>query len=90
MRNADENSLADFNPDFHDPRLPELLLHYKGRNFPRALSETEAAEYEKYRTERIKRQTPKFLAELQNVYEKDEFIAEELKLYFESLINTDY
>ena len=90
VRNADENSLADFNPDFHDPRLPELLLHYKGRNFPRALSETEAAEYEKYRTERIKRQTPKFLAELQNVYEKDEFIAEELKLYFESLINTDY
>lgn len=90
VRNADENSLADFNPDFHDPRLPELLLHYKGRNFPRALSETEAAEYEKYRTERIKRQTPKFLAELQNVYEKDEFIAEELKLYFESLIDTDY
>ncbi len=90
VRNADENKLADFHPDFHDPRLPELLLHYKGRNFPRSLSETETEEYEKYRTERIKRQAPKFLAELQTIYGKDEFIAEELKLYFESLINTDY
>lgn len=90
VRNANENKLADFHPDFHDPRLPELLLHYKGRNFPRSLSETEAAEYEKYRTERLKRQAPKFLAELQSLYEKDEFIAEELKLYFESLIDTDY
>lgn len=90
VRNADENSLADFHPDFHDSRLPELLLHYKGRNYPRSLSETEAEEYERYRTERIKRQTPKFLAELQTIFEKDEFIAEELKLYFESLIDTDY
>ncbi len=90
VRNADEDKLADFCPDFHDPRLPELLLHYKGRNFPRALSETEAEEYEKYRSDRIKRQAPKFLTELQSLYEKDEFVAEELKLYFESLIDTDY
>ena len=90
VRNADANRLADFHPDFHDPRLPELLLHYKGRNFPESLSEAEAVEYEKYRRERLERFAPKFLAELNAVYEKDEFIGEELKLYFESLFDTDY
>ena len=90
VRNADENKLADFHPDFHDPRLAELLLHYKGRNFPKSLSESEALEFEKYRRERLERQAPKFLAELEKVYKEDEFIGEELKLYFESLFDTDY
>ena len=90
VRNADENKLADFCPDFHDPRLPELLLHYKGRNFPRALSETEAAEYEKYRRARLEKQAPRFIAELERVASQDDFVAEELKLYFESLFDTDY
>jgi exodeoxyribonuclease-1 len=35
VRNADENTLADFHPQFDDERLPALLLHYKARNFPR-------------------------------------------------------
>lgn len=86
VRNADANRLADFHPDFQDSRLTELLLHYKGRNFPESLSETEAAEFEKYRKERIARQAPKFLAELEKVYEIDKFIGEELKLYFESML----
>ena len=81
---------TEFNPDFHDPRLPKLLLHYKGRNYPRSLSEAEAKEYEEYRRERIKKQTPKFLAELEHVAGQDDFVAEELKLYFESLLDTDY
>ena len=86
VRNADANRLADFHPDFYDPRLPELLLHYKGRNFPQSLSESESAEWEKYRRARLERQAPKFLQELEEVYKKDEYIGEELKLYFESLI----
>ena len=86
VRNADENSLADFNPDFIDSRLPDLLLHYKGRNFPKSLSETETEKWQQYRRERLERQAPKFLAELQKVYEQDSFVAEELKLYYESLI----
>lgn len=90
VRNADGNKLADFHPDFHDPRLPELLLHYKGRNFPESLSEAEAAKWEEYRRARLERQAPKFLKELEEVYKKDEFVAEELKLYFENVFASDY
>ena len=83
VRNADENKLADFHPDFHDPRLPELLLHYKGRNFPRSLSESEMIKWEEYRKNRLEKQVPKFLAELERV--TDDFIKEELLLYLQSL-----
>ena len=86
VRNADANKLADFHPDFHDPRLPELLLHYKGRNFPQSLSESETKKWEEYRKARLNRLAPKFLKELSEVYGKDEYIGEELKLYFESLM----
>lgn len=83
VRNADVNRLADFHPDFHDPRLPELLLHYKGRNYAETLSESEMESYERYRQERLERQAPRFLAELEKV--EDDFIKEELMLYFQSL-----
>ena len=86
VRNADESRLADFHPDFDDARLPELLLHYEGRNFPETLSETEMEKWEEYRRKRLEKQAPKFLAELKTLYEKDSFLAEELKLYFESLM----
>lgn len=90
VRNAKPNELVDFHPEFDDERLPELLLHYKGRNFPETLSESENEKWKEYKKARLERQTPKFLTELQSIYEKDEFIAEELKLYFESLFDTDY
>lgn len=90
VRNAEPNKLADFHPEFVDERLPGLLLHYKGRNYPEVLSESEAVQYEIYRRERLERQAPKFLAELERVYHQDEYIGEELKLYFESLFDTDY
>ncbi|MBO7131642.1 exodeoxyribonuclease I [Candidatus Saccharibacteria bacterium] len=90
VKNAEPRKLADFHPEFLDERLPELLLHYKGRNYPECLSETEAEKYEACRKERLERQAPKFLAELERVYHQDEYIGEELKLYFESLIDADY
>lgn len=90
VRNADANKLADFHPDFHDPRLPELLLHYKGRNYPQSLSENEAVEWEKYRRARLERLAPKFLKELEENYHKDEYVGEELKLYFENILVEDY
>ena len=90
VRNADAVKLADFHPDFIDARLPELLLHYKGRNFLESLSESENTKWEEYRRARLSRLAPGFLDELQKVYEKDEFIAEELKLYFENVFASDY
>ena len=84
VRAADAERLADFHPDFDDERLPGLLLHYKGRNFPQALSDTEMGQWENYRQERLKRQAPKFLEELEKV--RDDFIKEELMLYMQSLM----
>ena len=83
VRNAEPNKLADFHPDFIDERLPELLLHYKGRNYPETLSESEAEAYEKYRTERLKRQATTFMVELEKV--QDDFVKNELLLYMQSL-----
>ena len=90
VRNADANKLADFHPDFHDPRLPELLLHYKGRNFPQSLSESETKKWEEYRRARLNRLAPRFLKELEENYHKDEYVGEELKLYFENIMAEDY
>ncbi len=90
VRNADAKTLADFHPEFDDERLPELLLHYKGRNYPESLSESESLKWEEYRRARLERQAPKFMEELKKVYKKDGFVGEELKLYFESLFDAEY
>ena len=84
VRGADANKLADLHPEFDDERLPELLLHYKGRNFPQSLDEVESGKWEKYRRARLEKQAPKFLEELEKV--EDDFIKEELRLYFQSLM----
>ncbi len=84
VRNAGALKLADFHPEFDDERLAELLLHYKGRNFPESLSEREAEKWEEYRTKRLEAQVPKYLEELEKV--QDDFIKEELRLYLESLV----
>ncbi len=83
VRNAEPRRLADFHPEFSDPRLPELLLHYKGRNFPECLSESEAEKYDEYRRRRLEKQVPQFMKELEVI--TDDFLKEELLLYLHSL-----
>ena len=83
VHDAKPNELADFHPNFIDERLPELLLHYKGRNFPEALSESETEKYEEYRRARLERQVPRFMAELEKI--QDDFVKDELLLYMQSL-----
>ncbi len=87
--NASERELADFHPQFDDERLPGLLLHYKGRNFPQTLSESEAAQWEQLRTEPIKRQLTGFMKAVERIAVKasDEqrFMLEELQLWAESV-----
>ena len=83
VRNAEPSRLTDFHPEFDDERLPELLLHYKGRNYPETLSDSEMEAYEAYRTERLKRLAPRFMAELEQV--KDDFVKQELLLYMQSI-----
>ncbi len=81
VRNADVNQLADFTPDFTDERLPELLIHYKARNYPKSLTTDEAEKWEKYRQERLHRQTDEFqksVAELAESGQMEQGIVEDL------------
>jgi len=40
-------------PSFHDPRLDELVLRWRARNFPATLSDDEAAQWRQHRRERL-------------------------------------
>lgn len=85
---ATANDLADFHPDFDDARLPDLLLHYKARNFENSLSEDEHKAWEKYRVERIKSQANNYIRRIQELSESgaDSFLLEELQLWYQSLL----
>ncbi len=91
VRNATERELADFNPEFTDERLPGLLLHYKARNYPRTLSETEMLAWEKWRAGHLQSQLPGFAASLQRLAatttdDSKQFLLQELQLWAESII----
>ena len=88
VRRATLNNLADFHPDFHDPRLPDLLLHYKARNFEKALTESEHKKWDEYRMARIKAKQNEYIKAIQDLAAKgaDSFILEELQLWYQSLL----
>lgn len=92
VRNASTNELADFHPEFSDERLAPLLLRYKARSFPESLSESEAAEWEQWRSGRINRQLPGFMKSLQRLAaataddESKQFLLQELQLWAENVI----
>lgn len=92
VRNSDLRQLADFHPDFTDDRLPELLLHYKARSFPKSLSAEEKNKWEEYRIEKIKSELDGFMKEMTEVTSRNdlsleqEYIVEELKLWLENIL----
>lgn len=92
VRTAGADTLADMHPEFTDERLAELLLHYKGRNYPQSLAESEVVAWEAWRAERIKKQLPGFAARLQQLAalhagdESKEYILQELQLWAESIV----
>ncbi len=53
LRTLSPAKLAAAQPAFSDPRLTELLLRYRARNFPDTLSETEAEQWEAYRIAKL-------------------------------------
>lgn len=94
VRNANMNELADLNPDFSDERLPELLLHYKARNYPKALSKEEAKQWEDWRNSRISSKMPSFVKAIEKVSEGDlstsqQFVLQELQLWLEGIVSYD-
>jgi exodeoxyribonuclease-1 len=92
VRNADAKSLADFNLGFLDERLPDLLVHYKARNFPKSLNADESAKWETYRTTRLHTKAEPFMNALNVLASQnaDSYILEELKLWFESIFPSEY
>lgn len=92
IRAADARSLADFNPNFIDERLAPLLLRYKGRNFPQSLSASEREAWEAYRAERIAKDLPGFMKQLQELAntsnDQHQFLMQELQLWAESIAPT--
>ena len=91
VRKRNANELADLHPMFEDSRLPELLLHYKGRNFPTALDENEQKKWEAYRVARLRKQEKPFLDELDKLKDSmDISLLEDLMLWYQSLASSDY
>lgn len=94
VRNADARALADFHPNFGDPRLAKLLLRYKARNHPGSLSKDELQAWEAYRSERLQADLPKFMNRLQQLAgtaqtDQQQFLLQELQLWAESLAPGD-
>ena len=94
VRNADAEKLNNFRPPFSDARLPELLLHYKAKNFPETLSEQETTAWETYRTARLNHQAEPFMKALTRLQTSgkdlrgepvDPYLIEELALWYQSL-----
>lgn len=95
VRNASENDLADFSPDFTDERLPDLLLHYKARNYSRSLSEEESMKWEEWRAEHVSAQLMSFSSSLnklatQDISDDKRFLLQELQLWAESIVPVEY
>ncbi len=49
IRRADADTLAGHSFVFEDSRLPDMLLRYRGRNFPDSLTPEETVQWEEYR-----------------------------------------
>lgn len=88
VRAAKRQDLANFHPEFHDPRLDDLLVHYKARNFDGILDEAEQTKWEAYRLERIKNRANDYIKSIQELAAagKDPYLLQELQLWYESLM----
>ncbi len=94
VRNATEKGLADYNPVFVDERLPSLLLHYKARNFPKSLAESESIAWEEWRSQRLQKALPGYIKNFQKVTatisdSDKQYILQEIQLWLESIIPSE-
>lgn len=85
---------GEFDANFTDERLQDLLAHYKARNFPTLLTDTERGEWELYRNERLAKGPMNFeafakrlqtLASNSTLSNAKRNLLEDLQLYAESI-----
>lgn len=91
IHRLDAADLADYHPEFDDERLTPLLLHYKARNFPKALADDEMKLWEAWRATHLQRQLPDFVSALQRLARQvtsddKQFTLQELQLWAESIL----
>jgi len=88
VRRASKADLDHFHPEFHDERLPDLLMHYKARNYPETLNEDERKAWEEYRMGRIKERQNSYIKAIQDLAKagKDEYLLQELQLWYQSIL----
>lgn len=99
---ATADQLVDLSFDFNDPRLRNLLILYKARQFPRSLTEEEAVIWRDYQKNKLiagktghsrAEQFFKRLEELAEIHSSDTnkmYLLEELQLYAQSVIPDEY
>lgn len=94
VRKSSEQELADFHPQFADERLPELLIRYKARWFPKSLSHDEQLAWENYRQAKLQAHALKYQELIANLLsshqeKNDQFLLEELRLWLEYIAPLD-
>jgi exodeoxyribonuclease-1 len=88
-------------PDFQDERLVELWPLYRARNFPRQLSDDERTAWEAFRQQKLlgggqDSTAVKYftrlsaLAERTDLSQNDQYLLEELQLWGQSILPTEY
>ncbi len=98
VRDASPEQLQGLAPAFQDPRLEEMLLRYKARNYPAALLDEERVQWEEYRKQKLLGpgqggflSMPQYYDRLNALYSeegrsaRDRGILEELAIYAESI-----
>ena len=97
VREADEESLYELQLPFQDPRLEEMLLRYKARNFPETLTDEEQLSWEEFRAQKLLKGSGGYLtfetlyselnriAELPETSADQRAILEDIALYAESI-----
>ncbi len=96
VRASEPVEISQHAGSFHDPRLNELLIRYKARNFRSSLTDDERAAWEVYRREKLlgggaDSVLAKYLQELAKLSGTEagaekRFVLEELQLYAESIM----
>jgi exodeoxyribonuclease-1 len=100
VRAADPTELADLADKFHDNRLRDILPRYKARNFPASLSDEERQAWETYRMNKLfdggdNSRLGQYFQQLGRCaedpkYTDKQFLLEELQLYGQSLLPTEF
>ncbi len=91
--NLAADKVGQYQPDFIDNRLNDLWLGYKARSFGKSLTDQERAAWQQRINDNIAQNSQTYLEQLEQLAQSDnkndQFYAEELKLWLESLIDTD-